>query len=374
MTGTWRWRLGRAAVAAAALLWVPAPAAAHTVGDAGPTNYQTRLLTVQPPVPGVSVRVAAGDRLELTNDTRRDILVLGYDGEPYLKVGPGGAFENRRSPATWLNRTRTGTTPIPPDADPKAAPQWHQLSERAQVRWHDHRTHWMGASDPPQVQQGPGRTHTVIPRWTVTLRDGDATVTLAGDLRWVPAPPAWPWLLAAAAVAAGVVLASRRPAWPALLAGGTGALVAADVMATAAGWAASSPPLSSVLSSGAVAVLGWAAGAAAVVRLLGRRRDSGVFLALVAAALILVVGGLSDLPILLRSQLASALPDAAVRGLVTAKLGLGAGLLTAALLRVRQPRLKQTPMVASSPRDADAEAAGDRPDQATTPPPTRSGT
>jgi len=39
--------------------------------------------------PGVTVRVAADARLELANDTGRDLLVLGYDGEPYLKVGAG---------------------------------------------------------------------------------------------------------------------------------------------------------------------------------------------------------------------------------------------------------------------------------------------
>jgi copper transport protein len=44
-----------------------------------------------------------------------------------------------------------------------------------------------------------------------------------------------------------------------------------------------------------------------------------------------------------RDAVASALPDAAVRGLVALKVGLGAGVLAAALLRVRRPDLARAP-------------------------------
>jgi hypothetical protein len=35
-------------------------------------------------------------------------------------------FENRRSPATYLNRTRDGKTHVPGFADPTAAPEWNR--------------------------------------------------------------------------------------------------------------------------------------------------------------------------------------------------------------------------------------------------------
>ncbi|HEX7147077.1 MAG TPA: hypothetical protein VF512_06175, partial [Actinomycetota bacterium] len=63
--------------------------------------------------------------------------------------------------------------------------------------------------------------------------------------------------------------------------------------------------------------------------------ESGLFQLLLAAGLLTVVSGLGDLGFLLRSQLASSLPDAIVRAAVTAKLGLGIGALTAAALQLR---------------------------------------
>jgi hypothetical protein len=110
---------GRAVIVvtmAALLLAVGAtPAAAHAVGGAQASNYQTRILSVQPVVPGLTVEVAdAGARLRVRNHTGREVTVLGYAGEPYLRVGPAGVFENRRSPATYLNRARINPAPPPP--------------------------------------------------------------------------------------------------------------------------------------------------------------------------------------------------------------------------------------------------------------------
>ena len=88
------------------------------------------------------------------------MVVLGYDGEPYLRVGPRGVFENRRSPATYLNRSRIPTTKPPKSADSSAAPVWHRVSSGTTATWHDHRAHYMGTSEPPAVQRDP----SVAPR------------------------------------------------------------------------------------------------------------------------------------------------------------------------------------------------------------------
>jgi hypothetical protein len=79
-----------------------------------PRNYETKLLRVSPRVHGVELTGGRpGDGLRLTNDTSHDVTVLGYDGEPYLRVGPRGVFENTRSPATYLNRSRVPTSKPP---------------------------------------------------------------------------------------------------------------------------------------------------------------------------------------------------------------------------------------------------------------------
>ncbi|MGH9032785.1 MAG: hypothetical protein ACRDZV_11725, partial [Acidimicrobiia bacterium] len=93
-------------VAAAATGLAAAPAAAHGTSGPDATNYETRVHEISPPTPGLSVRaIDLGERLELRNTTGTDVVVLGYHDEPYLRVGPDGVFENRRSPAAYLNES-----------------------------------------------------------------------------------------------------------------------------------------------------------------------------------------------------------------------------------------------------------------------------
>ena len=62
-----------------------------------------------------------------------DVVILGYSGEPYLRVGAAGAFENVRSPAVYLNATRNGGIP-PSSADPSAPPEWRRIGVRGGPR------------------------------------------------------------------------------------------------------------------------------------------------------------------------------------------------------------------------------------------------
>jgi hypothetical protein len=195
------------------------PAMSHPATEFAPTNYQTRITTINPFVPGLTVRVLDhGDQLELTNTTGHDLVVLGYAGEPYLRVGPDGVFANRRSPATYLNRDRFPTSQLPALANPRAAPVWRRISRDHAVAWHDHRAHWMGSSDPPAVQAAPWKLHIVNPQWRVELRDGERPIMVAGDLRWIPTPQPpsnptpvkWPWLAGGGACLLSVMAGVRR--------------------------------------------------------------------------------------------------------------------------------------------------------------------
>jgi len=171
------------------MLLADVPAGAHQIGQLAPSNYRTRITAVVPPTAGLTVSVVdAGDQLALTNATRRDIVVLGYRGEPYLRVGPGGAFENARSPSTYRNRTRLGTGRVPAHADPGARPLWRKAGHGPTVSWHEHRAQWMEIDDPPQVRAQPWQPHVIIPRWELALLDGDRRIRVVGDLTWIPTP------------------------------------------------------------------------------------------------------------------------------------------------------------------------------------------
>ena len=78
-----------------------------------------------------------------------EVLVVGYQGEPYLRFLPeGGVLENRNAPTTYTNESRYGGDEIPAHASRTAEPDWVVLSDGHRWAWHDHRIHWMQRSRP----------------------------------------------------------------------------------------------------------------------------------------------------------------------------------------------------------------------------------
>jgi len=338
-------RLGSLAllVAVVAIVLTPAPADAHGIGGIRPSNYETRVLSVRPTTLGVEVTaVDLGSRLELRNTSGTDVTVLGYDDEPYLRVGPRGVFENRRSPAVYLNRSRTASSPVPERADPKATPEWRRIGDGTTVRWHDHRTHWMGQTDPPAVRADPGVVHQVQP-FVVKLRQGAetisaTTITVTGDVRWIPGPSPWPWIGLALVVALVVVMLSRTRFAVAVV-GATLVVVALSEAAhIVGGWGGTTVGAGTKLAASVYAVGGIAVSVLALVWLLRRGLDAAAPLVLVAGLFLALAGGLADVTVLTRSQLPTTLPDAAARLVVTLALGLGLGLAGAGALRLRPQR------------------------------------
>jgi hypothetical protein len=322
------------------LLGWATPAAAHVVGTgATPTNYRTIILSVSPPVPGLSVRVLeAGNKLQLTNHSGEVVVVLGYDGEPYLRVGPSGVEENQRAPSTYLNRSALppARQTLPAQADPSAPPRWRRVSSQPVAVWHDHRAHWSGTSPPPLVRAAPGREQVVIPNWQVPLRVGSQTVLVSGEVVWIPGPSPWPWLGLAALLCAVALLASRTRRGKQALAVVVAATVAADIVHASGSWLGSAAPLATKLGANVTSAAGWVVAAFAVERLLRGRGDAGRTLLLLAGIFLVVAGALPDLATLSRSQLPSAFSPAWTRAAVTVTLGLGTAMVLAPLLRPRR--------------------------------------
>lgn len=315
-----------------------APAAAHGVGGLEPTNYESRVVRIVPDVPGIEVRtVDLGERLELTNDTDADVVVLGYDGEPYLRVGPRGTFVNDRSPARFINRTLRGTSPVPASADPDAAPQWRRIDAGTTVRWHDHRAHWMGEEDPPAVRDDPSSPH-VVQSFRIELRAGGDTVRVVGDVRWIPPPSPWPWLAGAAVLAIGVVVLACRRHVAAALALGLGCLIGAQVLHVVGLWGGSTASVGSRLGAGAYSLGGIVLSVVALVLLARRGPRSAVPLALLAGLFLALAGGLADVTTLSRSVVPSTLPAWLDRLSVAVTIGAGIGVAVVAGLELRRER------------------------------------
>jgi hypothetical protein len=216
--------LGAVVVLGAAVL---APAGVALADPAGPTDYRTTVTAMTPEVAGVEVSIVGGDAfLRLVVDPGIEVVVLGYQQEPYLRIRADGVVEeNQRSPATYLNADRYGTGTPPAGADPTLAPNWLPVGAGGSWAWHDHRAHWM-SPDPPAA----GSPGMQIQASTVPLLVDGTAVAVDVSTTWLAAPSRVPLAVGAAAGGAAVLLAllrRARLAW---------ALLAVSVAAGAIGW------------------------------------------------------------------------------------------------------------------------------------------
>ncbi len=337
----------------AAVLALAGPAVAHVGGDVAGSDFDGRVTSVSPEVPGVTVRVLQfGDEFEVVNTTGTDVEVPGYSDEPYLRIGPDGVWRNSRSPATYLNLDRFGRVDIPDSVDVDAEPEWVQVSTEPEYVWHDHRTHWMSEGQlPPQVAADPDRAHLVA-EWVVPMTHGGTTVEVTGELTWAPPPSPWVvWpvhlALAAVALAAGLLARDPRPLGALLLVGGAAALVHALTTPE--------PPASIASHGGAIASALLPALAAVLVAVLGARaawRGRGAMAGLSAVVLgwLLLVQGLPDVDVMWSAHVLAAGPDLLARVVVALLLGLGAGLVAGGIAAVRRFRERAEPPVPAAIR------------------------
>ena len=333
------------ATAAVAVLTMASPAAAHGRGSDA-TNYRSRVVEA-PDLPGVTWRIYGGDEyLGVRNESDQEVAVLGYEDEPYLRVGPEGVFENRNSPATYLNADRFAATTPPPEAGPDAEPDWVRIGDGPAHAWHDHRTHWMSPQPPPPVRDAPGTEQVVALRegtdtWGVPFQYGGATLEVQGRLVWVPAPPPWPWVAVALVLVAPAVLGLRAGR-----AGSTAALVrpAAVVLGVVAllnvthlidDLTATPLPLTAAGLTAVQTALFIAIGVFGAVR--AWQAGDGAPTALGVGSGAIVIGqGLLYLSVLQASQSASVFPDAIARLVVAASLVQALPCLVVAVVGIRR--------------------------------------
>ncbi|MDQ1460378.1 MAG: hypothetical protein QOI08_1862 [Actinomycetota bacterium] len=324
-----------------------APASAHTISGPKPTNYRSRVVAIAPSIPGISARVVdLGNKLEVTNRTPTEITVLGYEGEPYLRIGPAGVFENLHSQATYINRTRQGSS-VPPGVNtaPDAVPEWKKISSGHSTSWHDHNIHWMQAQPPPEVAQSPGSFHHLSQR-NVIFRYNDQRVAIAVALDWVAGPSGLPWIAPLVGLFLLGLLAVVVTKWWRLLPALLVVVVGSDI-AHAIAFEIPRPGgnLTKVLQffgGNFVSIAVWAAAVPTVVALV-RRRTEALYGVVFVGLLVALIGGATDLAALWKSQLPDAGPPWLTRLEVVVALGLGSGLVVGALFRMARSRAAAPP-------------------------------
>jgi hypothetical protein len=166
------------AVAVSALV-APAVAGAHLRSGTVAVDYKASLAA--PEQPAFVARVFQSDRaLSLTVRPGHSVVVIGYLGEPFLRLDDAGLAVNAASPTS----VEAGVLPKG-ELVGGATIVWRLRRGRRSVVWHDARVQGL----PPGADHGS---------WTVPLLVDGRRARLTGELVRDPRPLIWPWLVAAA--------------------------------------------------------------------------------------------------------------------------------------------------------------------------------
>jgi hypothetical protein len=285
-------------VTVAIALAAPGTAGAHLKTSRSAVDFRASVH----PVDQLRVRVYRSDlAVGLTVLGDRDVLVFGYVGEPFLRLGPDGVFVNAASP------TAAGTKLATPQRSSR--PLWQLRSRRPSVIWHDARVRGL----PKGVDRGSWRIPVLV--------DGERT-HLGGMIQRVDAPSAWPWLALGALFAAltGILLAARPQLLLRTVTAGLGAVAAVATLTSAIGFAVASTASHGTWVEAANETVVALVGAGFLV--LGSR-DARAF----AGGMLGLLGlaaGLTKLPVLLHGIVLSALPGQLARVGVVLAIAAGA--------------------------------------------------
>lgn len=281
-------------LAAAIALVAPGTAGAHLRSSRSAVDFRASVVTTPA---FVHARIYRADlALGLTLAGRHRVVVLGYLGEPFLRLEGDGVFVNAASP------TAAGTKLAEPERSSR--PVWKLRSRRASVIWHDARVRGGASSG----------------KWRIPVLIGSRRAQLAGTVQRVGAPAAWPWFVigAAFAGAAGIALRRRRLLRPTTAS--LGSIAAAATVLTAIGFALASTASQGTWIEGANEAAFALAGAVVLARGSSDAKAlAGGFLGLLGLA-----AGLTRLPVLLHGIVLSVLPGGLARLAVTVAIAAGA--------------------------------------------------
>jgi hypothetical protein len=285
---------------AVALAATPA-AGAHLRSGAVATDYRASIAKLASTA--LVVRIYKTDRaVAITVRPGHQVTVIGYLGEPFIRVSDDGVFVDRHSPTAAADG-------LVSHAARSRTPEWRIVSRGRSVVWHTAGLRGL----PSGIERASWKVPVVV--------DGERA-SLQGEIWRVPAPPAWPWLLLGAPVVLPVVLfvwpfrSSLRDA-----AGILGALAGAATIAVAAAFALAPSANGGHWVEAANELVFVLVGFAVLVR---GSSNARMFAALGLGLLALGVG-LSKVPVLLHGVVLSAFPATPTRLAVAAAFWIGAG-------------------------------------------------
>jgi hypothetical protein len=180
-----------AAVAYAALTFTAVSAAAEDTGGgaaaADARYYRSSVVAVEPAAPGLTFTVmGSGDSITMENRSGREVVVLGYANEPFLRFTGRGVDLNGNSLTARLNAGRAPSSPA--GGDPRTAPAaWQHIGDQPVYAWKDVRVRWAAPERPPVVAQDEHGRHRVFD-WALPLSVDGRPTLVRGAVDWVGTP------------------------------------------------------------------------------------------------------------------------------------------------------------------------------------------
>jgi hypothetical protein len=274
------------ALVALAVLAAPRAASAHIRSGVVAVDYRADVLSAPR---GVAARIYESDlAVRVSAGAARQVVVLGYRGEPFIRIGPAGATVTRASLTAAGSRV--------------------SVQGRSAV-WHDARLRGLA----PGVERR---------RWTIPLVVDGRGTRLDGEVWRVEAPPVWPWALLAVPflVLVALLLVVRPMHWVRVGAVGLGLAAAVGLVLTGAGLALDSYASEGKWVEAANELVFTLVGVLVVVR--GKpdtRAIAGGALGVLGLAV-----GLSKLPVFTHGLVLSVLPSNLARAVVALTIATGA--------------------------------------------------
>lgn len=127
---------------------------AHGIGSESGSDSSSRVTVINPATTDFKAKsVQNGQLIKITRTSSKEIIVLGVENEPYLKLSKEGVFENTKSGTLLINKSTNNNIDTSTlnkefeniDSDPNATPNWKKISSNSSYSFHDHRIHYMGS-------------------------------------------------------------------------------------------------------------------------------------------------------------------------------------------------------------------------------------
>jgi hypothetical protein len=126
------------------------------------------------------------DAIYVANRGVKELIILDYLSEPYVRMTGGRVFVNTNSQAYYINQDRYAAVKIPEGVG-KGKPKWEEVPNPPGLdgySWHDHRIHWMAKTPPSHVDANSSKRQKVFD-WTIPVTYDGKEGNLTGTLYYV---------------------------------------------------------------------------------------------------------------------------------------------------------------------------------------------